>query len=411
MKKHTVLRAVPSLMLAGALFISNATTNEANVVEAAVPHEKDLPQRSLKLDELPESLSGKTVILMSNDSHGALDGFAYMPALEKVFTDKGAQVVSVDCGDFSMNKTSTGDYVKNSKGTSALNIMDATGYDVIAPGNHEFDFDEKTPYGADFGGDLLARYADRNFTTVCANAVYPSGDGTKSFFQDNCVYSNTGINIGFFGLDTGESTRGDTDGLEILTGDKLYQCAQNQVNDLRNNDGAEIVVCLAHLGVDNERKDAGDRSTDVYAHTEGIDIILDANSHTVMTSMPLKYSDADLNKDGKIDDKDKDVEGPDMPIMSTGAMFENIGVVILDKDGNGNVSIEDNFLINKKEFSKLTTDPEITSLIQAEKDRDQALKDGNKKDTSNNDNDKNGHGKKDKDKDKYKHDHNKHHHH
>lgn len=394
MKKNTALRVVPSLMLATTLLISNATTNEATIAKASVPHENDLPQRTLALNNLPESLSGKTVILMSNDSHGALDGFAYMPALEKVFTDKGAQVVTVDCGDFSMDKTGT-DHVKNSKGTSALNIMDATGYDVIAPGNHEFDFKETTPYGAEFGGELLARYANRNFTTVCANVVYDSGDGKKPFFQDNCVYSNTGINIGFFGLDTGESTRGDTDGLEILTGGDLYQCAQDQVNDLKNNDGAEIVVCLAHLGVDSDRKDAHDRSTDVYAHTEGIDIILDANSHTVMTSMPLKYSDTDLNNDGKIDDKDKEVEGPDMPIMSTGAMFENIGVVILDKDDNGNVSIEDNFLINKKEFSKLTTDPEITSLIQSEKDQDETPGKNSKQE---------------KDNDKENHNHNRHHH-
>ena len=65
------------------------------------------------------------------------------------------------------------------------------------------------------------------------------------------------------------------------------------------------MVGLFHLGVDDES--VGNRSVDVYANVQGLDIILDGHSHTVMTA----GADAE-------------------PIQSTGTAFENIGVVVID---------------------------------------------------------------------------------
>ena len=45
--------------------------------------------------------SGKTVILHSNDVHGALEGYAAMSALRATFEMSGAEVILVDAGDFS----------------------------------------------------------------------------------------------------------------------------------------------------------------------------------------------------------------------------------------------------------------------------------------------------------------------
>ena len=83
------------------------------------------------------------------------------------------------------------------------------------------------------------------------------------------------------------------------------------------NEGADIVIALSHLGVDEES--APNRSTDLYANTSGFDFIIDGHSHTVMTE----------GENGE-------------PIQSTGTAFANIGVVVIDEDSK---TIEDNYLL------------------------------------------------------------------
>ncbi|MBQ8073330.1 MAG: metallophosphoesterase, partial [Clostridia bacterium] len=79
-------------------------------------------------------LTGKTVILHSNDVHGALAGYACMPALKAAYEAAGADVIVVDAGDFTQGNP----YVSLSKGHSAIELMNAAGYDVVTLGNHEF---------------------------------------------------------------------------------------------------------------------------------------------------------------------------------------------------------------------------------------------------------------------------------
>ena len=80
--------------------------------------------------------AGKTVILHTNDVHGALEGYAYMPALRARFVAAGADVILVDAGDFSQGTS----YVSLTKGASAVTVMDEVGYDIVTLGNHEFDY-------------------------------------------------------------------------------------------------------------------------------------------------------------------------------------------------------------------------------------------------------------------------------
>ena len=87
--------------------------------------------------QLPASLEGKTVILHTNDVHGAIDKYAKVAALRDECYDKGAhQVILLDAGDYSQGSP----YVSLSKGATALDMMALVGYDVITLGNHEFDY-------------------------------------------------------------------------------------------------------------------------------------------------------------------------------------------------------------------------------------------------------------------------------
>ena len=259
--------------------------------------------------------SGKTVILHSNDVHGALEGYAAMSALRATFEMSGAEVILVDAGDFSQGTI----YVSSNKGASAVTMMNAVGYDFVTLGNHEFDF----------GYEQLKKNLERaKFTVLCAD-VYLDETGETIYPADAVFETESGVKIGFFGMETPETATKVNPGLiseiSFATFDDLYASAQVAVDDLREQE-ADLVFGIVHLGVDDESAGNGYRSLDLYDNVNGVDFLIDGHSHTVMTSGP----------NGE-------------PIQSTGTAFANIGVIVID---NETKTIEDNFLMNTAGLSR-----------------------------------------------------------
>ena len=60
---------------------------------------------------------------------------------------------------------------------------------------------------------------------------------------------------------------------------EMFDIAQAQVDALEAQD-CDYIIALTHLGVDPESE--GRRSTELAAAVEGIDLIVDGHSHTVM---------------------------------------------------------------------------------------------------------------------------------
>ena len=240
-------------------------------------------------------LDGKTVILHSNDVHGAIDLYAAMAALKADYEAQGAEVILADAGDYSQGTV----YVSVNKGADAVTMMNATGYDVVTLGNHEFD------YGY---AQLVENMKAAKFQVLCADVLGADG---KTIYDANTIIEKGGVKIGFFGLETPEAqTKANPkliQGLKFLAGadgKELYNCAAAQVADLKAK-GADLVVCLAHLGVDESSEPY--TSYDLAKNVQGIDFIIDGHSHTVMTAGP----------NGE-------------PIQSTGTAFANIGVITID---------------------------------------------------------------------------------
>lgn len=252
-------------------------------------------------------MAGKTVILHTNDVHGAVEGYAYIAQLKADYEAKGAEVILVDAGDFSQGTT----YVSSTKGADAVTMMNAAGYDVVTLGNHEFD------YGY---AQLKENMSKAKFKVVCADVF--NEDGTPIFDASYTYTTKSGVKVGFFGMETPETqTKANPaliKGLTFATGDAFTKAAADQVAALKD---ADVVICLAHLGVDAES--APYRSTDLYAAVKGIDFIIDGHSHTVMT---------------------KGEKGE--PIQSTGTAFKNIGVIVID---DASKKIESNSLYEIKE--------------------------------------------------------------
>ena len=253
--------------------------------------------------------NGKTVILHSNDVHGALEGYAAIAALKADFEMAGAEVILADAGDFSQGTI----YVSSSKGASAVNMMNAVGYDVVTLGNHEFDF----------GFEQLKKNLDlANFAVVCAD-VFVDETGETIYDPAVILETESGLKLGFFGMETPETATKVNPGLiqeiSFATFDDLYASAQIAVDALREQE-VDLVIGLVHLGVDDESAANGYRSLDLWENVNGVDFLIDGHSHTVMTSGP----------DGE-------------PIQSTGTAFQNVGVIVID---NETKTIEDHFLMN-----------------------------------------------------------------
>ena len=78
-----------------------------------------------------QTYAGKTVILHSNDVHGAITGYACIAALKTDYESRGAEVILVDAGDYSQGTTN----VSITKGADAVAMMNAAGYDVVTIGS------------------------------------------------------------------------------------------------------------------------------------------------------------------------------------------------------------------------------------------------------------------------------------
>ena len=216
-------------------------------------------------EETAQDLDGDIVILHTNDVHGAISGYAKVAALKDAYEARGAYVLLMDAGDFIQGDPT----VSTSEGATAVELMNLAGYDVASMGNHEFD------YGYQNLKDLEA---DADFTIVDANVLYNG----QVAFEDNVVFTAPdGTKIGVFGLDTPETATkahpAKIQGVTFLAGDKMFDCAQDQVDALEA-EGCEYIICLGHLGIDAES--TGNRSIDLLEKVEGIDVFIDGHSHS-----------------------------------------------------------------------------------------------------------------------------------
>ena len=248
-------------------------------------------------------LAGKTVVLHTNDVHGQVDLYAKVAALKKDYEAKGADVILVDAGDYAQGTP----YVSDSQGKTAIELMNAAGYDVVTLGNHEFD------YGY---ANLQTIMKDAKFKVVC-NIKY---NGKLAFDASYVVETKGGLKVGFLGLTTPETSTkahpAKIKGVTFMAQNALYSFATQEAADLKAG-GSDVVIALTHLGVDPESKP--NRSTDLYANAKGIDFIIDGHSHTKMTE----------GENGE-------------PIQSTETKLKYVGVVVID---NATKKIESNELI------------------------------------------------------------------
>jgi 5'-nucleotidase/UDP-sugar diphosphatase len=243
------------------------------------------------------------VILHTNDVHGAIGGYAKVAALAQQYEADGAYVLILDAGDYSQGDPA----VSLSQGATAVELMNLVGYDAAALGNHEFDY----------GFEVLKKNMESaQFPVLAANVKYNG----ELAFDDAAVFTTPGgTKIGVFGLDTPETATkahpGKIQGVTFAGGEELYQIAQDMATMLREDEGCNYVICIGHLGIDDETAATANRSIDLLEKVTGIDVFIDGHSHSTEEEIAEK-----TNADRKVGET---------ILTSTGTKLENIGVVTI----------------------------------------------------------------------------------
>lgn len=230
-------------------------------------------------------------------------------------------------------------------GEAIVEVMNAAGYDYATFGNHEFD------YGMDQLLDTIVpaakyQYLTCNFARLDGTAI----DGVKPY----AIETFGSKKVAVIGISTPESFVKSTptyfqdkDGNYIYTfaegnnGQDLYDSVQKTI-DAAKKDGADYVVAVAHLGIDESSEPW--RSTDVIANTTGLDAVLDGHSHSTIPQEIVK------SKDGK-----------DVVLSSTGTKLNNLGKLTISADGK--IHSE---LISDREIEKDAKTKEVVDKIVAE---------------------------------------------
>ena len=257
-------------------------------------------------------------ILYTNDVHTYIDKqspkltYAAIAALKKSYQDDGKNVLLVDAGDHVQGTA----YGSMDEGATIIQLMNAAGYDVATPGNHEFD------YGMDRAKELMA---DADYPYLSCNWVnLPLNNRVLS---DVKYFRIGGRTIAFVGITTPETITKSTPAYfmdknqkryvyDILGGEdgqKLYSAVQKSINKARVI--ADYVIGLGHLGVDPSSSPW--TSKEVIEHTSGLDAFIDGHSHTVMECEWVK-----------------DLSGKAVALTQTGSYFANVGEMTIKADGS-----------------------------------------------------------------------------
>lgn len=295
--------------------------------------------------------SGDIAILYTNDVHCEIEdgnvSYASVSQLKKDILKKTNYVSLVDNGD-----AIQGGFISTiSKGKYIIDLMNAASYDYLTLGNHEFD------YGMD---ELKSRIDEFNGTVLSCNITYIGSNENKLENvkpYDIKTYGNK--KVAYIGVTTPDSITSSTpsnfmeDGeyaYSFLSDDKyLYEIVQSYIDEVKEL-GADYVVVMSHLGEKKAQRPYDSKT--LIQNTTGIDVVLDAHSHSVIRQ-----------------DKIKDKDGHSVILSQTGTKFKYVGLLLIKENGRISTKLisrydeEDKAVISKLSEIKSNYEDMLNTVI------------------------------------------------
>lgn len=238
----------------------------------------------------------------------------------------------VDAGD-TIQGNPLGDYYATIEqledGHPVYKMMEHLKFDVSALGNHEFN------YGLDFITDIVS---ETNGMALISSNVYDM-DGNPIFKQyeviDEIVVDEDGnehkIRIGFAGFVPPQIQQWDKQNLEGKVQVKdIVESANEMVDVLRNQEGCDIVIGLAHSGYGHgdEAKYSENMSYQL-TQVEGIDALVAGHSH-----QKFPHKEERINSLPNVDLEKGTING--IPTFMAGNNASDLGIIDLQlaKEGD-----------------------------------------------------------------------------
>lgn len=210
----------------------------------------------------PAPADARVVIFHFNDAHGKIDNFAKVAALVDGERRRGGDVLLLCAGDNFTGNPVIDQY--QPPGEPMLELLNRLGVDLLAPGNHEFDF----------GLENLKRFAARaRFPFVSANIHPEPGAEIPNLAPWRLLTTKGGVRLAVFGL------------IQIEPGSGLPSTHPERVQGLRFSEplararemkslrrDADVLLALSHLGLEDDVKLAESMPE--------LDAIIGGHSHT-----------------------------------------------------------------------------------------------------------------------------------
>ena len=316
MNKQTIPLMVLCVLLAAALLMSRMQMNQI-IQKNELESVEALPETEAAIIAEDDGLCDSVVVLYTNDVHCGMEdnfGFTALAAYKNAMEEQYEHVALVDCGD-----AVQGDFIGTvSKGEYMVDLMNQLGYSFAIPGNHEFDY----------GMEQLSALIDRAEAQYLGCNITFSGSG-ENLLNDIKPYEIVeygDTKVAFIGVATPESPSKSTptyfqENGEFVyhfaqgeNGEKLYDCVQSYVDECEAQ-GAEHIIVLSHLG--DAEESSPYTSVELIQQTTGIDAVLDGHAHSTI-----------------IGDKVVNEAGEEVLLSSTGTKLDNVGKLLISKDGS-----------------------------------------------------------------------------
>ena len=275
-------------------------------------------------------------IIHTNDMHGNLMGSGSGIGIDKVSALKQTteNAVLVDGGDATQGVA----LATLTKGADVIGLMNMAGYDVMACGNHEFD------YGTE---NLLENAKNADFPILSANTFYEGNPllagtyqkGEKQSNGANIMLEVAGVKLGFFGLTTTQTaTATNPEGIAGVTFLDETETAKQQVEELKGR-GADVIIAITHMGTG---KDVPCNSLQLAEQLKGsgLNAVIDGHSHSVVST----------NQGG-------------VEIGQTGTALSNVGMMTVTVDSQKAVSAKEKIL-TYQDMEQVVPDPAVTKRLE-----------------------------------------------
>lgn len=290
---------------------------------------------------LPQPATQRIRILHTNDVHGTispvpdhevldkpaeLGGSAYLATLsEQAREEDPGRTLLLDAGDAVHGQVAT----DLDHGNSMVEVMNEVGYDGATLGNHDFQWGVPA---------LLERLENAKYPVLVGNVVREDGSplpGTES----RRIFDLDGVKVGLTGLltpETGQKARADR--VKGVRFEDPATALRQNVDALRE-EGADLVLVMSHMGLEEDRKLARQFAG------EGL-VFVGGHSH---------------------DRTDEPEEVSGNYLVQAGSQGKELGELTLELSGKRIASVEHRLI--PVDPAKIEPDPEVAALVARYEDR------------------------------------------